>query len=75
MLLKSKEMPIMTDAGVTGLRLQGTMAKALPAMKNVESMTNVRQVEAEEFARDMAYVFNISKGQEARGRAKSKVNG
>ena len=56
-----KELPVMTDAGVTGLRLQGTLAKALPPMKNVESMTNVRQMEAEEFARDIREAFAISR--------------
>ena len=63
------ELPAIQDAKVTGLRLQGTLAKALPPMANVGSMTNVRQMEAEEYARDMAYAFNISKGQKARSRA------
>ena len=64
-----KELPQINDAKVTGLRLQGTLAKALPPMKQAGSMTNVRQMEAEKFAAEMAYVFNISKQQEARSRA------
>ena len=64
-----KELPAIEDAKVTGLRLQGTLAKALPPMATVGSMTNVRQMDAEKFAREMAYVFDISKGQEARSRA------
>ena len=53
------EMPELIDAKVKGLRLQGTLAKALPPMKNVGSMTNVRQIEAEEYARDIGAAFNI----------------
>ena len=64
-----KELPVIEDARVTGLRLQGTLAKALPPMANVGSMTNVRQMEAEKFAREMAYVFDISKRQQARSGA------
>ena len=63
------ELPAIEDAKATGLRLQGTLAKALPPMADVGSMTNVRQMEAEKYARDMAYVFDISKRQEARSRA------
>ena len=63
------ELPQIVDTGVTGLRLQGTLAKALPGMKKVESMTNVRRIEAEKLAREIGYVFDISKGQQARSRA------
>ena len=69
-----KELPIITDAQTTGLRLQGTLAKALPPMKKVGSMTNVRQMEAEKYAGEMAYVFDISKQQERRSRARAKAN-
>ena len=55
------ELPAIEDARVTGLRLQGTLAKALPPMANVGSMTNVRQMEAEEFANDIRAAFAISK--------------
>ena len=64
-----KELPEMVDAKTTGLRLQGTLAKALPPMANVGSMTNVRQMEAEEYARGIGYAFDISRQQEARSRA------
>ena len=63
------ELPELIDAKTNGLRLQGTLAKALPGIKEAGSMTNARQMEVEEYARDMAYVFDISKQQEARSRA------
>ena len=47
------ELPALVDAKAKGLRLQGTLAKALPPMANVGSMTNVRQMEAEQYANDI----------------------
>ena len=63
------EMPVLVDAKTKGLRLQGTLAKALPPMASAGSMTNVRQIEAEEYARDIGIAFDISRQQEARSRA------
>ncbi len=62
-------LPEIVDAKTKGIRLQGTLAKALPGMKNVGSMTNVRQMEAEQYARDIGAAFEISKAQQARSRA------
>ena len=67
------EMPELVDAKVKGLRLQGTLAKALPPMKDAGSMTNVRQMEAEEYARDIGAAFSISKQQEKYSRAKARA--
>ena len=55
------ELPAIEDANVTLLPLQGTLAKALPPMANVGSMTNVRQMEAEEYANDIRAAFAISR--------------
>ena len=63
------EMPELVDAKTKGLRLQGTLAKALPPMANVGSMTNVRQMEAEQYAQDIGAAFNISKAYEKRSQA------
>ena len=63
------ELPEMVDAKTKGLRLQGTLAKALPPMASAGSMTNVRQMEAEKYARDIGYAFDISRQQPARSRA------
>ena len=63
------EMPELVDAKVKGLRLQGTLAKALPPMKQAGSMTNVRQMEAEEYARDIGIAFDISRQQQKRSQA------
>ena len=62
-------LPRIEDAGVTGLRLQGTLAKALPGIKEAGSMTNEKQLEAAKLARDIGIVFDISKGQQARSKA------
>ena len=62
------KMPILTDTKTTGLRLQGTLAKALPGIKNAGSMTNVRQMEAEEYAAKIGRAFDISKRQQARSK-------
>ena len=63
------ELPEIVDAKTQGLRLQGTLAKALPGIKQAGSMTNVRQMEAEEYARDIGIAFDISRQQQARSRA------
>ena len=67
------ELPELVDAKTKGLRLQGTLAKALPPMASAGSMTNVRQMEAEEYARDIGIAFNISKQYERRSKAIAKA--
>ena len=67
------EMPVLVDAKTKGLRLQGTLAKALPSMASAGSMTNVRQMEAEEYARDIGIAFDISKQYERRSKAIAKA--
>ena len=63
------ELPQISDAQVKGLRLQGTLAKALPGIKEAGSMTNVRQMEAEQYAREIGHVFDIYKAQQARSKS------
>ena len=63
------ELPEIVDAKTTGLRLQGTLAKALPGIKQAGSMTNIRQLEAEEYARDIGAAFEISRAQQKRSQA------
>ena len=63
------ELPEIIDGRTSGLRLQGTSAKALPGMKDAGSMTNVRQMEAEQYANDMRAAFGISKQYDKRSRA------
>jgi hypothetical protein len=67
------ELPVITDAGVTGIRLQGTLAKALPPMANVGSMTNVRQMEAEQYANDIRAAYDISRSYDKRSRARARA--
>ena len=63
------ELPEIIDAKTKGLRLQGTLAKALPGIKQAGSMTNIRQLEAEEYARDIGAAFEISRAQQKRSQA------
>ena len=63
------ELPEIVDAKTKGLRLQGTLAKALPGIANAGSMTNVRQMEAEQYAAEIGAAFNISRQQQKRSQA------
>ena len=63
------ELPEIVDAKTQGLRLQGTLAKALPGIKNAGSMTNVRQMEAEQYANDIRAAFEISRQYDKRSKA------
>ena len=64
-----KELPSIVDAQTAGIRLQGTLAKALPGIKQAGSMTNVRQMEAEQYANELRASFDISRQQQARSEA------
>tara|TARA_B100001094_G_scaffold145211_1_gene140623 strand:+ start:186 stop:473 length:288 start_codon:yes stop_codon:yes gene_type:complete len=68
-----KELPAIEDARVAGLRLQGTLAKALPKMPDGRSGSPGRAEEAAIFNRDMGISFAESKAREARGRAISRI--
>jgi len=63
------ELPEIIDAKTNGLRLQGTLAKALPGIAQAGSMTNVRRMEAEQYATDIGRSFNISRQQKQRSNA------
>jgi hypothetical protein len=63
------ELPQIVDAKTKGLRLQGTLAKALPGIKNAGSMTNVRRMEAEQYAAEIGAAFEISRQQKQRSNA------
>ena len=63
------ELPEIVDAKTKGLRLQGTLAKALPPMAKVGYSSNVRQMEAEQYANDMRAAFDISRAYDKRSKA------
>ena len=63
------ELPEIVDAKTKGLRLQGTLAKALPPMAKVGYSSNIRQIEAEEYARDIRAAFDISRQYDKRSKA------
>ena len=66
------ELPEIIDARTNGLRLQGTSAKALPGMADVGSMTNVREMEAAEYANDIRAAFAISREYDKRSKLIAK---
>ena len=68
-----KELPAIEDAQTSGLRLQGTLPKALPKMPDGSSGSGVRAEEAAIFLRDMGISFAESKAREARGRSISRM--
>ena len=70
-----KELPEIIDAKTNGLRLQGTLAKALPGIKEAGSMTNVRRMEAEQYAAEIGAAFDISRRQRNRSKAIAKARG
>ena len=63
------DLPEIVDARTTGLRLQGTSAKALPPMVAAGYSSNVRQMEAEQYANEMRAAFEISKAYNRRSEA------
>jgi len=67
------ELPTIIDSKSRGLRLQGTLAKALPPMANVGSMTNIRQMEAEQYANEIRAAFDISRQYDKRSRALARA--
>ena len=57
------------DLRASGLRLQGTDAKALPGMPVVDSGTDSRARAAAEEAYAIGVAYNVSKAQQARSKA------
>ena len=68
-----RELPAIEDAKAAGLRLQGTLPKALPRMPDGSSGSSGRAEEAAIFLRDMGLSFEESKAREAKGRAISRM--
>jgi len=68
------ELPQIVDAQTKGLRLQGTLAKALPGIKEAGSMTNIRQMEAEQYARDIGAAYDISRAYDKRSKARARAH-
>jgi len=67
------ELPEITDARTSGLRLQGTLAKALPGIPEAGSMTRERQREVEKYARDVGITFGESKAYQRRSQARARA--
>ena len=67
------ELPDIIDTSPSGLRLQGTLAKALPKMAVVDSGSTVRAEETalEQYATRRA--FDITKAYQARNRARARL--
>lgn len=70
-----RDLPQISDAQTAGLRLQGTLAKALPGIKEAGSMTNVRRMEAEQYAAEIGRSFDISRRQQKISQAIARAKG
>ena len=68
-----KELPDIVDSATSGLRLQGTLAKALPGMPVVDVGGTVRQDEAEELAIGIRNAFEVTKAYNARMKAIARL--
>ena len=67
------ELPEIVDSSLSGLRLQGTLAKALPGMPVVDIGGTIRQEEAEELAVGMRNAFAVTKAYNARMKAIARL--
>ena len=71
------ELPVIKDATIDTLRLEGTLTKRLPSMPSGDlndlSFTDVRRREAEKYANEMRAAFDISRQQAQRSRAIAKA--
>ena len=69
--------PVMQDAKVGTLRLEGTLLRNLPPMPsgvlNDLSFTNSRQIEAAQLMNDLRAVHEITRMQERRSKAIAKA--
>ena len=68
-----EELPAIEDAKTTGLRLQGTLPKALPKMPDGSSGTTGRAEEAAIYNRKVGLSFTESRRRDARSRAISRM--
>jgi len=67
-----RELPAIEDAKAAGLRLQGTLPKALPKMPDGSSGSPARAEEAAIYLRDMGISYAESKRRDAISRVRSR---
>ena len=67
-----RQLPAIEDAKASGLRLQGTLPKALPKMPDGSSGSPARAEEAAIYLRDMGISFAESKRRDAISRVRSR---
>ena len=68
-----KELPSIIDSGVTGLRLQGTSAKALPGMPVVDLGGKGRMQDAAQKAAEMKIAYSEDRARAARMKATARI--
>lgn len=68
-----KELPSIVDAGVSGLRLQGTSVKALPSMPVVDLGGKGRSEDAAQLAAEMGIAFAEDRARSARSKAIARI--
>ena len=72
-----KDLPLINDARVSGLRLQARAPKSLPPIANVSSGSSAKAIEAAEYAAAVGVAFDstkaINKRSAARAKAKDRI--
>ena len=67
-----KELPGIVDTSTTGIRLQGTQAKAMPRTTQVGQSDN-RAREAEQLAEGMRRAYSLTRAYKAQNEAQSRA--
>ena len=69
-----KELPVIEDTSIAGIRLQGRTPKALPSMPAFDSGTDARARAAEQLANEMRVAYSVTKEYNKRSAARAKAN-
>jgi len=68
-----KDLPLINDAGLSGLRLQARSPKSLPPITNVSSGSSAKAIEAAEYAAAVGVAFDSTKASNKRSKALRKA--
>jgi len=67
------ELPELVPTSIKSVRLESALTKRMPHMQSLSSYGNARQLEAEQYAREMGAVHEITRNQVKRSQKISKA--
>ncbi len=67
------KLPELVPTSINSVRLESALTKRMPQMQSLGSYGNARQLEAEQYARDMGVVHEITRNQVKRSQKISKA--